>query len=127
MFSNIYLNQSQKESKKRLEVALFFYRIIAWRILSLTTLGRSCPELPCDGVFETEEWQAASLLSHRQPPPDTPPTINEMIRTTSTFGGFLNRKEEDEPDIQTLWMGLQRVKDFALAIQIHDGLIPKQR
>jgi hypothetical protein len=116
----------QLESKKRLEVALSFYMIIAWRILYLTTLGRSCPELPCDVVFETEEWQAAYLLSHRQPPPDTPPTINKMIRTISTFGGFLNRKGDGEPGVQTLWIGLQRVKDFALAIQIHNGLIPKQ-
>ena len=28
-------------------------------------LGGTCPELPCDIVFETEEWQAAYLLSHR--------------------------------------------------------------
>jgi len=64
-------------------------------------LGRNCPELPCDVVFETEEWQAAYLLSHRQPPPETP-TINKMIRTISTFGGFLNRKADGEPDVQTL-------------------------
>lgn len=125
--SGCKIEELQLESKKRLEVALSFYMIIAWRILYLTTLGRSCPELPCDVVFETEEWQAAYLLSHRQPPPDTPPTINEMIRTISTFGGFLNRKGDGEPGVQTLWIGLQRVKDFALAIQIHDGLIPRQR
>jgi len=57
----------------------------------------------------------------------SPPTINEMIRTISTFRGFLNRKADGEPDVQTLWIGLQRVKDFTLAIQIHDGVTPKQR
>ena len=39
-----------------------------------------------------------------------------MIRTITTFRGFLNRKADGEPNVQTLWIGLQRVKDFALAI-----------
>jgi len=125
--SGCKVEELQLEKKERLEPALTLYMIIAWRILYLTTLGRTCSELPCDIVFETEEWQAAYLVSHRQPPPETPPTINEMIRTISTFGGFLNRKNDGEPGVQTLWIGLQRVKDFALSIQIHEGLYFRQR
>ena len=38
-----------------MENALAFYQIIAWRILYLTMLGRECPELPCNLVFEEQE------------------------------------------------------------------------
>lgn len=43
----------------RLERALSIDLIIAWRILHLVTEGRGCPNLPCDAVFDPEEWQAA--------------------------------------------------------------------
>ncbi len=85
--------------------------------------GSQSPELPCDVVFETEEWQAAYITAYRQPPPKTPPDDTVV----STFGGFLNRKGDGEAGVQTLWIGLQRVRDFALAIQIHEGLDLKQR
>jgi hypothetical protein len=39
------------ETRERLEPALAFYMIIAWRVLYLTMLGRDCPEMPCDAVF----------------------------------------------------------------------------
>ncbi len=35
----------QLEKLERLEPALAFYQIIAWRVLYLTMLGRDCPEL----------------------------------------------------------------------------------
>ena len=91
--------------------------IIAWRILFLTTLGRECPELPCDSVFDDEEWRAAYIVSTRKPPPDQPPTLNKMIRTIASFGEFIGRKSDGEPGPQTIWIGLQRVRDFAAGMQ----------
>ena len=58
---------------ERLERALVIYLIIAWRILHLVTWGRDCPKLPCDVVFDPEEWQAAWIVAHRTKPPETPP------------------------------------------------------
>jgi hypothetical protein len=120
--SGCKIEKLQLETKERLEVALAFYMIIAWQILYLTTLGRTCPDLPCDVVFETKEWQAAYIVANRQPPPEAPPNINEMIRMIATFGGFLNRKGDGEPGVKTLWIGLQRTRDFALAIQMNEAL-----
>ena len=54
--------------------------IIAWRILAMTMLGRSCPEIPCSSVFDDEEWRAVYIVVHRSPPPKIPPSLNEMIR-----------------------------------------------
>ena len=68
------------------------------------------------GVFETEEWQAAYTVAEKAPPPKTPPSLAERVRIVAGFGGFLNRKHDGFPGSKTLWIGLQRVQDFALAL-----------
>lgn len=115
--SGCKVEELQLEHIERLEPALAFYLIIAWRVLYLTMLGRTCPELPCNVVFADEEWQAVYLVAKRQPPPQVPPALNEMIRMVAGFGGFLNRKGDGFPGPQTLWIGLQRTRDFVLAIE----------
>jgi hypothetical protein len=107
----------QLEKLSRLEPALAFYIIIAWRVLYLTMLGRECPELPCDVVFAEEEWQAAYIVAKRKPPPSEPPTLDQMVRMVAGFGGFLNRNGDGFPGPQTIWIGLQRSHDFVLAIE----------
>jgi hypothetical protein len=47
-----------------------FYMIIAWRVLRLTHLGRTCLERPCDVVFNEAEWNAVYLVTQRQTPPE---------------------------------------------------------
>lgn len=102
---------------ERLERALVIYLIIAWRILHLVTWGRDCPDLPCDVVFDPEEWQAAWIVAYRRPPPDTPPTLGMMVRLIAGFGGFLGRKSDGHPGPKAIWQGMQRVREFALAFE----------
>ena len=101
---------------ERLERALVIYLIIAWRILHLVTWGRHCPNLPCEVVFDPEEWQAAWIVAHRTKPPETPPPLSQMVRLIAGFGGFLDRKGDGHPGPKTLWEGLQRVQMFALGV-----------
>jgi hypothetical protein len=86
----------------RLERALVIYLVIAWRILYLMTLGRDCPHLPCEVAFAPEEWQAAWVVAKRQPPPEMPPSLGEMIRLVAGFGGFLGRKGDGHPGPKAL-------------------------
>lgn len=79
-------------------------------------LGRICTEMDCEAVFKCEEWQAAWLMA-RRPLLDKPPTLNEVIRLIAGFGGFLGRQGDGEPGAKTLWIGLQRVMDFAIGIR----------
>ena len=114
--SGCRIEELQLEKLERLEPALALYMIIAWRVLFLTMLGRECPEMPCDVVFDTAEWQAVYLVTQRQPPPETPPSLDQMVRMVAGLGGFLNRKCDGFPGPQTLWIGLQRAADFVLAL-----------
>jgi hypothetical protein len=120
--SGCRIEKLQLEKLERLEPALAFYMIIAWRVLFLTMLGRECPEMPCDVVFEQAEWQAVYIVTERKPPPDTPPTLDQMVRRVAGLGGFLNRKSDGFPGPQTLWIGLQRAADFVLAMDAQRGL-----
>ena len=101
---------------ERLERALVIYLIIAWRILYLVTEGRDCPNLPCDVVFDPEEWQAAWIVAHRAKPPTIPPPLGQMARLIAGFGGFLGRKGNGHPGSKALWEEMQRVQTFAIGI-----------
>lgn len=90
--------------------------IIGWRVLYPTMLGRTCPELPWDAVFADAQWQAVYLVTWRKPPPDQPPSRDTMVRMIAALGGFLNRKHDGARGTKTLWLGLQRVPDFVLAL-----------
>jgi hypothetical protein len=121
--SGCKVEELQLEHADRIEAALALYCIIAWRVLWLTMLGRSCPELSCDVVFETEEWQAAYIAVHKRKPPKKPPTLDVMIHMIATFGGFLGRKNDGFPGPQSIWIGLQRIKDIATGIALHRELM----
>ncbi|CAK0766816.1 hypothetical protein CCP4SC76_4610003 [Gammaproteobacteria bacterium] len=91
--------------------------IIAWRVLFLTMLGRECPDMPCDRVFDDAEWKAVYIVTQHQPPPNEPPSLDTMVRMVAGLGGFLNRKGDGFPGPKTIWVGLQRVADFVLALE----------
>lgn len=112
----------QLKSEKRIEPALALYMIIAWRILFLTMMGRECPNLPSDVVFDEQEWKTAYLISKRESPPDVPPPLQEIIVIIAGFGGFLGRKGDGFPGPQTIWLGIQRLRDFMIALDAQASL-----
>ena len=101
---------------KKIERALVLYMIVAWRIARLMRLGRSCPNLNAQLMFEPDEWQAAYILN-RQKLPNTPPRLNEVLRLVARLGEFLARKGDGEPGVKTIWLGIQRIFDFAAGIR----------
>ena len=96
----------------RLLTCLAVYLIVAWRTLYVCRLGRSCPDIPCDAVFEPSEWKAVWKIVRREDPPSKPPSLGTMMRMVAQLGGYIHRR--DPPGPQTLWIGLQRMHDFAL-------------
>ena len=117
--SGCKVEKLQLECTERLQPALAMYMIIAWRVLYLTYLGRECPDLPCDLVFDTKEWQAIHLVSTKTQAPEQVPSLNTILRMIASMGGFLARKGDGEPGPKTIWIGLQRTRDFVLALDAH--------
>jgi hypothetical protein len=100
---------------QRFKPAWALYLIIAWRILYVTMLGRTAPQMSCAGVFEEAEWKAVWVVTKRQPPPLPPPSLGDVIYLIATLGGFKGRKGDGEPGPKVMWEGLKRAFDLALA------------
>jgi hypothetical protein len=106
------------EYMDRLLTCVAVYVIVAWRTLYVCRLGRSCPEINCDAVFEPAEWKSVWKVVYREDPPPQPPTLGAFVRLVAQLGGYVNRKRADPPGPQTIWIGLQRMHDFATCWQL---------
>lgn len=119
-FFNVLKNGCRVEALQlgtieRLERALALFMVVAWRIARLMRLGRTCPDLDAELFFEPDEWKAAYIL-HRKPVPKKPPKLNTVLRLVAGLGGFLARKGDGEPGVKTIWLGMQRIVDFAAGL-----------
>jgi len=85
--------------------------------------GWAEPDLDCEVLFETSEWQSVYVIVKKSDPPIIPPRLNEMIRMIASLGGYVLRSKT-EPGTQTLWIGLQRMHDFA---NCYDSFGPPSR
>jgi hypothetical protein len=90
------------------------YLIVAWRTLYVCRLGRGCPDIDCEAVFEPSEWKSVWKVVRRREPPRQPPKLREMVRLVAQLGGYVNRPKAGPPGPQTVWLGLQRTHDLAL-------------
>jgi hypothetical protein len=126
MFFNVLKNACRVEAlqlsqMERVEKALVLYMVVSWRIARLMRVGRTCPELDASLFFAPDEIHGAHVLC-KKARPKKPPTLNQMIRMVGSLGGFLGRKSDGEPGAKTLWIGMQRVMDAVITIQIlRDG------
>ncbi len=91
--------------------------IIAWRILYATMLGREYPNIDCRAVFGDDEWRTLHIVVKGEAPPDEPPPLIEIVLMLAGLGGFLGRKHDGFPGPQPIWKGLQRLRNFMLAIE----------
>jgi hypothetical protein len=114
--SGCRIEQRRLETTRRFEACLAVYLIVAWRTLFVCRVGRSCPEMDCQSVFESSEWKSVWVAVKGQPLPRTTPRLAEMVRLIAQLGGYVNRPgRTDPPGPQTVWIGLQRMRDLAWA------------
>lgn len=114
--SGCQVERIQLETAPRLKRCLMLYKIVAWRVLYLTILGRECPDLPCDVVFTGDEWMPVWKITQPQRPlPNTPPTLAQFLLLVGRLGGHNGRRHDGPPGPQALWTGIRRLTDFAVA------------
>lgn len=105
-----------------LEACLAIDLVVAWRIYSLTMVGREKPEMPCDQILNEQEWRVLSAWATGQMT-DTPPSAQQAMRWIGKIGGWLARGKEDNPGTTCMWRGLVRLASMAqgyiLALQVH--------
>lgn len=105
----------QLETTERMAACVAVYLIVAWRVLFVLWMGRECPDLPCEAVLSPEEWRAVYVIVKREEPPQEMPTLGTMIPLIASLGGYLGRKHDGPPGPKAMWIGIQRMRDFATA------------
>jgi hypothetical protein len=113
--SGCQIERLQLGNAERLRPAFALYLIVTWRILYLTMLGRSHPDLPCDVVLDESEWKSVWVVTQKKALPKKPPSLQFMVGLIATLGGFKGRKCDGEPGPKVMWEGMCRVYDVALA------------
>jgi len=107
----------QLSSKERIEKALIMAMIVTWRAMYLMRLGRTCPDLPAELIFDSLEWKSSYVLLEKTVPKKVP-TLNTVLRNLATLGGFLGRKSDGDPGAKSIWIGFQRIQDCVFGIQM---------
>jgi len=121
--SGCEVEKLQLETTERLMACVAVYLIVAWRVLYVLRLGRECPEMSCEGVLLPEEWQSVWRVVKHTAPPKKAPSLGDMIRIIAQLGGHIPRPKE-QPGPKTMWIGLQRMRDFALVWSICHSSTP---
>jgi hypothetical protein len=115
--SGCQIEKLQLETTERVLPCLAMYLIVAWRIMYLTMLSRTCPDMKCDAVLEEAEWKAVYSIVMKKPAPTKPPTLEELVEMIAKLGGYQARKNDSPPGPKAMWVGMQRMRDFATAYE----------
>lgn len=113
--SGCNVEKLQLSDKQRFDPCLAMYLIIAWRILFLTMLGRACPLLSSECVFDAVEWQTAYIMIYEKPPPEAIPTLQDTLKMIARLGGFLGRKHDGDPGPIVMWKGMRNLHEHIRA------------
>ena len=117
------------QTAERVKRAVTINAIIAWRLATLTLLGRETPELPAETMYSKVEIAALCdfAITRGLPLPPEPPvpdhvsldsdeawqlpalTLGGALLLIARLGGYLNRKNDPAPGHQVVWEGYARL------------------
>jgi Transposase DNA-binding/Transposase Tn5 dimerisation domain len=104
------LQLKQAESLKK---AIAIYSLAGFKIMQLTYQSRFTPDVSCEVVLTTDEWESLYLRMHKEDSlPVTPPTLGQVAKWIGKLGGHLGRKSDGPPGLKTIWQGYIRLRDF---------------
>lgn len=112
--SGCRIERRRFEAIDRVLNCLAFYSVVAWRLMYVCHLGRECPDIECEVIFEPCEWKSVYVMLGLELPKEGCPSLNEVVRAIARLGGFIDRAA-NAPGTQTLWVGLQRSYDLSTA------------
>ncbi len=106
------------EENGELESLLAGDMATAWRVFTLTQLRHEVPDAPASRILEGLQWKLLVHYVNNTPAfPEEPPTIRQAARMLGRMGGFMGRKNDD-PGVQTIWYGLQRLDQLLLGFNL---------
>lgn len=117
--SGCKIEEKSLRKAKRLYPLFSLLLIVAWRLNFLLHMNRIMPEISCDAFFEESEWKAGYIAATRErEAPPAPPTLGQMIMYIAMLGGYLGRKNDPQPGIKLLWLGISALYNYADAWEL---------
>ena len=114
--SGCKIEERQLHSTSRMQNLISLFLILAWRVMYTMMLGRVCSDMSSGDVFEEVEWKSVCKIFNRKKPiPRKPPPLGEFIIMIATLGGYVHQKNGGPPGVKTMWTGMARMLDFAIA------------
>ena len=104
----------------RLERGITIWCVVAWRIMVLTLLGRTVPELDAEVFFTEMELRFLSGYATRVKLPP-PRTLQQAILAVAVLGGYQNRSRDGPPGHQIMWRGMDRLSLTTLGYEVRDA------
>jgi hypothetical protein len=115
-------------TRERLEKFIVVKSVIAFKIMQLTFLSRSEPELPCTTVLTKREWQALYIRIKRTKKfPTNPPSLQQAAIWIAKLGGYKGRPQDPPPGNQVIWRGWEKLQEITHMMTILDGILKPKR
>jgi len=105
---------------ERLERAIAINLVIAWRIMVMTLLGRSVPELPADILFSDIEIRVLSAWA-KTVAAQPPQSLGEAVILVARIGGYMNRNNDPPPGHELMWYGYQNLNLMCMGYELQTG------
>ena len=119
------IQDRQLACRERLENCLGIDLVVAWRVLALSRQARQSPDAPLEAFLDASEVRVLKALIQADNPTQQPvatPGLRQAVRRIAQLGGFLGRKGDGEPGVQTLWRGLQHFEDITRGFILAEAL-----
>ncbi|HEY4377082.1 MAG TPA: IS4 family transposase [Acidimicrobiales bacterium] len=97
------------ETADRMAACLAILSVVAVRVFQLRTALDHQPGAGAEAVASGEE---VAVLGEALGVPVA--TVKDFVRGVARLGGFLGRKHDGDPGVETLWRGYHRLQDFIL-------------
>lgn len=97
------------ETADRMAACLAILSVVAVRVFQLRTASDHQPGAGAAAVANEEE---VAVLGEALGVPVA--SVKDFVRGVARLGGFLGRKHDGDPGVETLWRGYHRLQDFIL-------------
>jgi Transposase DNA-binding/Transposase Tn5 dimerisation domain len=120
--SGCKIEERQLQTADRMKALLSIFMVLSWRVMFTMMLGRVCSEMSCSDLFEAAEWKSVfKILNKKKAIPKKPPKLGDFIVMIAILGGYVATKSAEPPGVKTMWKGMARMIDFAIAWDAFGG------
>lgn len=105
--SGCKIEKNQAGEYGKLTFLTLLYSVIALQILNLTYLGKICPDISSEIVFDEEEWKVLYCCARKTKDIPKTYTLKEAIYDLGILGGRKGAPGDGMPGALSIWQGLE--------------------